>query len=198
MLCPSSMPILAVGALAVDAQFAFTDDALNVGERQAGKPRFEKAVDAHVVFVRRHDDGLDLGRQRRRRRRLRRLRRTARFGARGARRKSAAACCRGAAARPVGLRPRYGRAPFGRSPAGLARGLLTRRLMVVFGSRGGRWVAQKQRIVTAKSVQIGDESAMPGQTTRTQRRALKWHWRNRPWRCRGSGATTGVGRRPDA
>ena len=58
-------PVLAVGALAVHAQLAFADDALDMGERQPRKPRFEEAVDAHVVLVRRHHDGLDFGRQRR-------------------------------------------------------------------------------------------------------------------------------------
>jgi hypothetical protein len=43
-----------IGALAVDAQLAFADDALDMGERQAGKARFQKAIDAHVVFVGRH------------------------------------------------------------------------------------------------------------------------------------------------
>ncbi|MGY2936752.1 hypothetical protein ACVWZ6_006354 [Bradyrhizobium sp. GM6.1] len=56
-------PILAVDALAVDAQLAFANDALNVGERQAGKVRFKEAIDAHVVLVGRHLDGLHLGRQ---------------------------------------------------------------------------------------------------------------------------------------
>jgi len=43
--------VLAVGALAVDSQLAFADDALDVGERQPRKPRFEKAIDPHVGFV---------------------------------------------------------------------------------------------------------------------------------------------------
>ena len=55
--------VLAVDALAVDAEFAFADDALDMGERQAGEARLEEAVDTHVVLVRRHLDGLDLGRQ---------------------------------------------------------------------------------------------------------------------------------------
>src|SRR6185369_4710520 len=59
-------PILAVGALAVDAQLAFANDALDVGERKPRKARLQKAVDAHVVFVRGHHDGLNLDRQRRR------------------------------------------------------------------------------------------------------------------------------------
>ena len=59
-------PVLAVGALAVDAQLAFANDALDVGERQTRKTRLEETVDAHVVLVRGDDDGLNLGRQRRR------------------------------------------------------------------------------------------------------------------------------------
>ena len=115
---PLLQPVLAVGALAVDAQLAFADDALDMGERQAGKARLEKAVDAHVVLVRGHDDGLHLGRQRRRlgdelfrlgheRRRLRRARRG---NARGlAARADAPAAARPASpdrdARPWGGRP---------------------------------------------------------------------------------------------
>src|SRR5665213_265513 len=56
-------PVLAVGALAVDTQFALPNDALDVGKRQAGKARLEKAIDAHVVLVRRHHDGLHFDRQ---------------------------------------------------------------------------------------------------------------------------------------
>ena len=99
-------PVLAVGALAVDAQFALTDDALDMGERQAGEARFEKAVDAHVVFVCRHHDGLNLGRQRRRlghdllRLRHKRFCRTWRRSRRP-RRRLAAGSIRG---RPLGLR----------------------------------------------------------------------------------------------
>src|SRR5580693_1997203 len=63
---PLLQPILAVGALAVDAQLAFADDALDVGERQAGKARLKKAVDAHVVLVRGHHHGLNFSRERRR------------------------------------------------------------------------------------------------------------------------------------
>src|SRR4029453_10831103 len=61
---PFLQPVLAVGALAVHAQFAFADDALDVGERQSGKARLKKAVDPHVVLIRRYDDGLNLCRQR--------------------------------------------------------------------------------------------------------------------------------------
>ena len=55
-------PVLAVGTLAVDAQLAFANDALDVGERQAGKTRLEETVDAHVVLVGGDDHGLNLGR----------------------------------------------------------------------------------------------------------------------------------------
>jgi hypothetical protein len=58
-------PVLAVGALAIDAQLAFADDALDVGERQPWKACLEEAVDPHVVSSA-VDHGLDLGRQRRR------------------------------------------------------------------------------------------------------------------------------------
>src|SRR5262249_42487393 len=56
--------IPAVGALAVHAQLAFTDDALDMRERQPGKARLEEAVDPHVVLIIRHHHGLHLGRQR--------------------------------------------------------------------------------------------------------------------------------------
>src|SRR5205807_1942905 len=40
--------------------------ALDVGEGQAGKPRLEEAIDAHIVLIRRHDYGLYFcGQQRR-------------------------------------------------------------------------------------------------------------------------------------
>ena len=56
--CPASSRAFGCAALAVHAHLAFADDALDVAERQAGKPRLEEAVDAHVVFVRRDGDGL--------------------------------------------------------------------------------------------------------------------------------------------
>src|SRR5437879_6090816 len=103
---PLFQPVLAVGALAIDAQLAFADDALDVRERQAGKARLEKAIDAHVVLVSGHDDGLNFCRQRRRlddnllglgdeRRRLRNA------GRGKPRRRLAAGAMRG---RPLGLR----------------------------------------------------------------------------------------------
>ena len=103
-------PVLAVGALAVDAQLAFANDALDVGERQARKARLEETVDAHVVLVGGDDDGLDLGRQRRRlghnllRLRHKRLCRTRRRGRKPRRR---------LAARTIRLRPLGWRAPIG-------------------------------------------------------------------------------------
>ena len=136
-LCPSSQPVLAVGALAVDAQLAFANDALDVGERQAGKARLQKAVDAHVVLVRRHDHGLHFRRQRRRLvilggRRDDRLWRAGRGGAQHAGRLAAGRCPCGRSA----CEPRYGRAPFGRSPAlRFGRGFRVRRLMMGGGSR---------------------------------------------------------------
>jgi hypothetical protein len=53
-------------ALAVDAQFALSNDALDVGEGEPRKPRFEEAIDAHAGFVRRDFGGLYAGRGRRR------------------------------------------------------------------------------------------------------------------------------------
>src|SRR5262249_55423781 len=40
-----------LGALPVYAHFAFANDALDVAERQTGKPCFEKPVDPHPGFV---------------------------------------------------------------------------------------------------------------------------------------------------
>ena len=54
-------PILAVDPLAVDAQFAFADHALDAGERQRRKFCLEKAVDPHAGFVRRDRDGVRPG-----------------------------------------------------------------------------------------------------------------------------------------
>ncbi len=150
--------VLAVGALAVDAQLAFANDALDVGERQSGKARLQEAVDAHVVLVRRDDDGLDLGRKRRcLDDRLLGLRRPNGFAARGAAAAPARAWRRGgkpADARLCSARLRAAiRARALRAiarGAGLRRGLLTRRLMMVCGSRSKRCVAQNGRIVTAK------------------------------------------------
>ena len=64
---PGFEPVLGLGALAVDAQFAFADDALDVGETQSRKPRLKKAVDAHAGFIGRDRDVLHAGRHWRRR-----------------------------------------------------------------------------------------------------------------------------------
>ena len=49
---PGLQPVLGLRALAVHAQLAFADDALDVGERQPGKARLEEAVDPHAGLVR--------------------------------------------------------------------------------------------------------------------------------------------------
>jgi hypothetical protein len=54
-------PVLSIDPLAVDAQFAFADHALDVGERQRRKSRLEKAVDPHAGFIGGDHDGLDFG-----------------------------------------------------------------------------------------------------------------------------------------
>ena len=64
---PGLQPVLRLGALAIDAQLAFTDDALDVGEAQSRKPRFQKAVDAHAGFVWGDGGVLHAGRHRSRR-----------------------------------------------------------------------------------------------------------------------------------
>ena len=56
---PGLQPVLRLGALAVDAHLAFADDALDVREAQARKPRLEKAIDPHAVLVGRDGDVLD-------------------------------------------------------------------------------------------------------------------------------------------
>ena len=58
--------VLRLGALAVDAHLAFSDDALDVGKAQARKPRLEEAIDPHAVFVGRDGDVLHAGRHLRR------------------------------------------------------------------------------------------------------------------------------------
>ena len=55
---PGFEPLLSLRALAVHAQLALTDDALDMGERQPGKARLEEAIDAHAGFVRAHLGGL--------------------------------------------------------------------------------------------------------------------------------------------
>ena len=140
-------PVLAIGALAVDAQLAFADDALDVGERQAGKARLEKAIDPHVVLVGGDDHGLHLGRQRRRLRSdlfgLRRRRGAPRAAAAPASRTIAAADGRDArfaadrsrdARRARSTRSRGGRAEAGRSLALLGSGRL-----LLAAPAAGRW-----------------------------------------------------------
>ncbi len=61
---PGFEPVLRLGALAVDPQLAFTDDALDVRETQAWKLRFQEAIDPHAGFVGRDGDILDSGRHR--------------------------------------------------------------------------------------------------------------------------------------
>ena len=51
-------PVLGLRALAVHPHLAFADDALDVGERRARKPRLEETVDAHAGFVGRDGDVL--------------------------------------------------------------------------------------------------------------------------------------------
>src|SRR5262245_21070293 len=51
-------PVLRLGALAVHAQLAFANDALDVRKRKSRKACFEKAIDAHAGFVSRHRDSL--------------------------------------------------------------------------------------------------------------------------------------------
>ena len=48
---PRLQAVLRLRALAVDPHFTFTNDALDVGEAQARKLRFEEAIDAHAGFV---------------------------------------------------------------------------------------------------------------------------------------------------
>jgi hypothetical protein len=53
-------------ALAVHAQFALSNDALDVGEGEPWKPRLDKAIDPHAGFVRCDFGGLYAGRGRHR------------------------------------------------------------------------------------------------------------------------------------
>ena len=58
---PGLETLLGLRALAVHAQFALPDHALDVGERKPGKARLEEAVDAHAGFVGAHLGGLHAG-----------------------------------------------------------------------------------------------------------------------------------------
>jgi hypothetical protein len=62
---PGLEPVLRLRALTVDAHLAFADDALDVGEAQARKPRLEETVHPHAGFVGGHRDVLHAGRRRR-------------------------------------------------------------------------------------------------------------------------------------
>ena len=54
---PGAQPVIGLGPAAVDAQFAFANDPLNVRERKPRKPRLEEPVETHTGFIRadRHD-----------------------------------------------------------------------------------------------------------------------------------------------
>jgi hypothetical protein len=60
---PGCKPILRLDPPAVHPQLAFADDALDMGERKPGKSCFEKAVDPHAGFIRRHGRCLNPGRR---------------------------------------------------------------------------------------------------------------------------------------
>src|SRR5262249_28578820 len=49
---PGLEPLLGLRALAVHAQFALSNDALDMGEGEPRKPRLDKAIDAHAGLVR--------------------------------------------------------------------------------------------------------------------------------------------------
>ena len=48
---PAVQSLFRLRAPAIHPQLALSDDPLDVRERQPGKPRFEKAVDAHAGFI---------------------------------------------------------------------------------------------------------------------------------------------------
>src|SRR5262249_56512719 len=62
---PGLEPLLGLRALAVHAQFALSNDALDVGEGEPRKPRLDEAIDAHAGFVGCYLGGLYAGRGRR-------------------------------------------------------------------------------------------------------------------------------------
>ncbi len=66
---PRLEAILRLRALAVHPHLALADDALDMAERQAGKARFEEAIDAHAGFVGGDTDILHGSRKQRRLRR---------------------------------------------------------------------------------------------------------------------------------
>jgi hypothetical protein len=57
-------PVLRLRALAADPHLAFADDALNVGEAQARKARFQKTIHTHAGLVAGDGDVLHGGRHR--------------------------------------------------------------------------------------------------------------------------------------
>ena len=62
---PGLEPLFGLRALAVHAQFALSNDALDMGEGEPRKPRLDEAIDAHAGFVRCYLGGLYAGRGRR-------------------------------------------------------------------------------------------------------------------------------------
>src|SRR5262249_60535659 len=60
---PGLQPGFRLRPLAVHAQLALADDALDVTERQAGIAGLEETVDAHARLVARHGDGLHAARR---------------------------------------------------------------------------------------------------------------------------------------
>jgi hypothetical protein len=58
-LLPGFEPVVRLGALAVDAQFALADDALDMGEGQVGVAGGQEAIDPHPGLVRLDGDRLD-------------------------------------------------------------------------------------------------------------------------------------------
>src|SRR5262249_26980816 len=62
---PRLEPLLGLCALAVHAQFALSNDALDVGEGEPPQPRLDEAIDAHAGFVGGCFGGLYAGRGRR-------------------------------------------------------------------------------------------------------------------------------------
>ena len=100
---PGAQAILAVDALTVDAQLAFADDALDVGERETRKLRLQEPVDPHAGLVRRDRHCLDAGCDRRWRRGLGTLMR----GACGRPRRSIGAAPLASLCSGSGLRSRF-------------------------------------------------------------------------------------------
>src|SRR5262249_58501367 len=62
---PGLEPLLGLRALAVHAQLALSNDALDVGEGEPRKPRLDETIDAHAGFVSCYLGGLYAARGRR-------------------------------------------------------------------------------------------------------------------------------------